>query len=257
MAAGFKERVGDEGLSENERARGELAERLARLVWPRLPDESRSRFSERARRHLGGQHNPARITRRPVELALRRRDLRLTIEDAAAGDADARAKLYERFADRIGAQLRRGVFADEAEDLVHVTFERAWEALARGDYDYGRPFSPWLSAIARNAWIDHLRAHRHFDFTDPDVLGRVAEARGVNLVTEPAVEKALGWMSNHRLAQALRLLSPTQRDVLTLSFLGDFSNAEVAKIVGSSSASVAALKSQALARLRARPDFAK
>lgn len=78
----------------------------------------------------------------------------------AAGDG---AGMCDRFAEDIVAllpALKRFALSlcrrsDLAEDLVQITAERAFRARAR--FDPATRLEPWLFAILRNAWIDHLR----------------------------------------------------------------------------------------------------
>src|SRR5262245_25203752 len=77
----------------------------------------------------------------------------------AAGDHDAFAALYQRYAQPLyDFALRTLRDTDTAADVLQNTFVRAWESLVKA----GPPRHPraWLFAIARNAAIDELRHRR-------------------------------------------------------------------------------------------------
>ncbi|MEE4200793.1 sigma-70 family RNA polymerase sigma factor [Erythrobacter sp.] len=56
--------------------------------------------------------------------------------------------------------FRRRIAADAVDDLVQDVLIAFYNK--RATWDPKRPFLPWLAAIARYRWIDHLRKHyRH------------------------------------------------------------------------------------------------
>ncbi len=77
---------------------------------------------------------------------------------AQQGDAPAYQALLRDSVPVIAATARRqGVAPDRVEDVVQevlITIHRA-----RATYDPGRPFLPWLRAIAQRRAIDSLRRH--------------------------------------------------------------------------------------------------
>ena len=83
------------------------------------------------------------------------------VERFRRGDPDALRQLYERFG---GAIFTVGYKAlgdrSLAEEVVQITFTKAWVAAAR--FDPGEELAPWLYVIARRAAIDvHRREARH------------------------------------------------------------------------------------------------
>jgi len=82
---------------------------------------------------------------------------------ARAGEQDASVALYERLAPALlaWAELRvRPSFRPwiEPADLIQEVWYRAWKSLDR--YDPGRPFRPWLFAIAKNVLLEGARRLR-------------------------------------------------------------------------------------------------
>lgn len=74
---------------------------------------------------------------------------------AQQGDKRAYAVLLEEARNWLKIYLRRRVAPDHLEDLVQETLISLHRKLA--SYDPARPFHPWLAAIARYRWVDHLR----------------------------------------------------------------------------------------------------
>ena len=81
------------------------------------------------------------------------------IRRALAGDQEAFEALYRAYLPRVQATiLRRTADRDTAEDLVQITFMRAFHALRsfRGD----AAFSTWLTQIALNVCLSHFRSQQ-------------------------------------------------------------------------------------------------
>jgi RNA polymerase sigma factor (sigma-70 family) len=74
---------------------------------------------------------------------------------AQAGDRVAYATLLRECERWLTRYYARRVAPCHAEDLVQDTLISLHRKLA--SYDPSRPFFPWIAAIARYRWIDHLR----------------------------------------------------------------------------------------------------
>jgi len=105
------------------------------------------------------------------------------------------------------------------------------------------PFSAWLFRIAHNLAMDHFRAGRRWQPEesppeDPDSL-------------EPSAEdEAFHAMGHASMLGMIETLSEDQQQVLTLKFVFDFSNAEVAGILGKTEGAIKSLQHRALASLQ-------
>lgn len=155
---------------------------------------------------------------------------------AAAQDGDAKA--YEELLRDLLPEIRRLVrrrLADEAavEDVVQNTLLAIHRS--RHTYRPERPFGPWLRAVARNAFLDHVRA------------GARRSGREVSLeaVPEPASEPApiaeRAGLSPE-LQRALAELPAAQREAVEMIQLHGLSVAEAAVRAG---VSISALKVRA------------
>ena len=137
-----------------------------------------------------------------------------------AGDRDAYRALLENVCGELRALLQRrlpgGIEVDDVLQEVLLTLHRA-----RHTYDPGRPFDPWLHAIARNAAVDAFRRARgrlrRERLTDDDAL---LDAAGSDAVREPA------------LGQVLARLPSAQRSAIEMVKLEGLTVAEAANRAG-------------------------
>lgn len=143
-----------------------------------------------------------------------------------AGDGAALAALVERHHSALIGYLYRLVGGDRplAEDLSQETFARL---LRQERYQAGRPFKPWLYAIATNLARDHLksaatcRALRQSE--QMEMLLTLQDAR-------PGPEdQALAAEQGQEVAAALAKLGEEYRAALLLRFYHGFSLQEIAE----------------------------
>src|SRR5688500_3926776 len=83
------------------------------------------------------------------------------IEQAGSGSAEAFAKLYDAYVERVSRYIYFRVSDEnDIEDRVSQVFVKAWENVER--YKMGNsPFVAWLHTIARTLVIDHYRTKRN------------------------------------------------------------------------------------------------
>jgi RNA polymerase sigma-70 factor (ECF subfamily) len=164
------------------------------------------------------------------------------VERAQRGDPAALEELYLIHFDRIFSYLHLSVGnRHDAEDLTTQTFLKMLEAIGRFRWR-AVPFSAWLFRIAHNVAMDHFRASRR------------SEPREEVPEPEPderssAEEEAMHAIGRASLRELIEELSPDQKQVLTLKFVFDFSNAEVARILGKTEGAIKSLQHRALASL--------
>jgi RNA polymerase sigma-70 factor, ECF subfamily len=159
--------------------------------------------------------------------------------ERAQQDPQAFGVLYDRYVDRIFTFAWRQT-ADEAlaKDVTATTFEKALRHLRRYQWQ-GNSFCAWLYRIARNEISQHYRRQRF-----------LAPLRGW-LLSDLNVEKSVQRQERKdALHRALARLSPADREVINLRFFEELTSAEVAEILGCSSANVYVRLHRALGRLR-------
>lgn len=137
------------------------------------------------------------------------------------GQHDAFEALFARHSGRVHGFLARMVRDGPlAEDLLQTTFLSV--VRARGRYERGTRFVPWLMTIAANAARDALRHQRH--------VQAYAQARppGPSEVAPTAGDPAM----RRKLEDALQQLPPDQREAVVLSKVEGWSFEEIAELRG-------------------------
>ena len=169
--------------------------------------------------------------------------VRKLVERAQRGDREALENLYLIHFDRIYSYLHMSVGnRHDAEDLTTQTFLRMLESIGR--FKFGTaPFSAWLFRIAHNLAMDHFRANRRWQPEED-----VPEPHGSE---EPSAEVgALQRIGAQSMLEMIEDLSPEQQQVLTLKFVFNFGNGEVATILGKTEGAVKSLQHRALVSLQ-------
>ncbi len=162
-----------------------------------------------------------------------------------SGDRSALAELVERHHRLLLGYLFRMVGGNRplAEDLVQETFVRV---MRQHSYAEGRPFKPWLYAIATNLVRDHFRApHSHKE--EP----LEASAHYVGDDAPGPEELALTAEESQAVASALQELSKEYRSALILRFYNGLTLQEIAEVSGVPLGTVKSRLSVGTQRLRA------
>jgi RNA polymerase sigma-70 factor (ECF subfamily) len=147
----------------------------------------------------------------------------ILMQAAQGGDRPS----YDRLLREILPELRAVVAArvgdsssvDDAVQNALLSIHRA-----RHTFQPGRPFGPWMRAIARNAAIDVLRARRA-------QTAREVPLDPEKLISEPSEERSLDRPVS-RLRCALDSLPRAQREAIELIHLQSFSVAQAAERAG-------------------------
>jgi RNA polymerase sigma factor (sigma-70 family) len=150
-------------------------------------------------------------------------------------------RLYRESRDDVYAYVA-GLLRDRAaaEEVTAAAFERAYRKRSRFNPRRGNTRA-WLFGIARNAALDELRrrgrqARIDGEPADPTVLG-VAHA-----VEQSDLRLAL--------ANALGTLAPRERELVALKFFAGLSNAEIARVIGTSESNVGTRLHRVVSKLR-------
>jgi RNA polymerase sigma factor (sigma-70 family) len=136
---------------------------------------------------------------------------------------------------------------NDVDDVVQEAFVKAYRRL--GDYRGESTFRAWLLAIVGNETRNlHRSVKRRGDMTS-----RVAAvaARSEAGPDQPVASTLLA-ADRELLVEAVRELSPTERDVIAYRYLLDMSEAETAEALGWPKGTVKSRTSRALAKLRTR-----
>lgn len=138
---------------------------------------------------------------------------------AQAGDRQAYAVLLKEASRWLRRYFARRSAPHALDDLVQDTLLSVHRKLA--SFDPGRPFLPWLAAIARYRWVDHLRKLYRADEHElhEELIGSD---------DEPAIAARIS------LGRLLGLLPPAQGQAITLVKIEGLSIAEAAAATGQS-----------------------
>ena len=170
-------------------------------------------------------------------------EVRRLVERAQKGDREALEELYLIHFDRIYSYLQMTVGnRHDAEDLTNQTFVKMLERI--GSFEWRKvPISAWLFRIAHNLAMDHFRAHRRWQpEEEPPEPADSAELS--------AEEEAMQSIGRQSMLEMIEGLSPDQQQVLTLKFVFNFPNGDVATILGKTEGAVKSLQHRALASLQ-------
>ena len=181
-------------------------------------------------------------TDRPVdESAEHLRDL---VARGQQGDRDALEELYLIHFDRIYSYLHVSVGnRHDAEDLTTQTFLKMLEKIGSFRWQ-SAPFSAWLFRIAHNLAMDHFRSRRRWQPEEEMPEPPAHEA-------EPSAElEAMRTIGRESMLKLIENLSPEQQQVLTLKFVFNLPNAEVAAILDKTEGAVKSLQHRALVSLQ-------
>ena len=169
--------------------------------------------------------------------------IRTLVASAQQGEREALEELYLLHFDRIYSYLHMSVGnRHDAEDLTTQTFLKMLEAIGRFRLQ-SAPFSAWLFRIAHNLAMDHFRATRRWQSEEevpepPDSEEASAE------------DEAMQSIGRQSMLELIENLSHDQQQVLTLKFVFNFPNAEVATILGKTEGAIKSLQHRALVSLQ-------
>lgn len=165
-----------------------------------------------------------------------------TLAQQAPGDFEAFAELYRRYLCPV-YRFVRSQTTDEptAEDITAHIFFKALSSAGtfRGEGSY----SAWLFRIAHNSLASWRQRLAHSAVVTQDVPDREdpTPSPPSQVITNEARDLVWGTVAG---------LPPTQREVVALRYIQDFSIEEVADITGRSRGAVRILLHRARARLR-------
>jgi RNA polymerase sigma-70 factor (ECF subfamily) len=180
------------------------------------------------------EHQPARESTEHV---------RELVARGQQGDRDALEELYLIHFDRIYSYLHVSVGnRHDAEDLTTQTFLKMLEKIGSFKWQ-SAPFSAWLFRIAHNLAMDHFRSRRRWQPEE-----EVPEPPGDE---EPSAELvAMQTIGRESMLKLIERLSPEQQQVLTLKFVFNLPNAEVAAILDKTEGAIKSLQHRALVSLQ-------
>jgi RNA polymerase sigma-70 factor, ECF subfamily len=167
-------------------------------------------------------------------------------QQAASGDHDAFAELFERHVEAVWNQAYRLTGSwSRAEDLASATFLTAWRK--RAEVLLVRDSAlPWLYTVAANLARSEFRSANRF-------LRAVSRLPVVESVDDHA-DRVAGRIDDDRrlreVLDAIRRLPRSEREAIELCLLGELSTADAAELLGIAEVSIRSRISRGRSRLR-------
>ncbi len=177
---------------------------------------------------------------------------RLIVDRIAAGDEDAFALAYDRYADLLyGSVVRFTGDRETAAEVVQDAFMALWRRAGQFDERSGT-LAGWLLAIARHRAVDVHRA----EIRRPALAVAVDEERSAAPATyhegtDPHDVAAQRWLQAVVRA-AVSELPDDERAVLTLAYSSGLSQSEISGRIGVPLGTVKSRTRRAMAHLRVR-----
>lgn len=170
-------------------------------------------------------------------------DERKLVIEAKGGKTEAFGRLYDYYLPKIYRFILLKVgHREEAEDLSHQVFLKAWQNIS-GYSEKGFPFSSWLYRIARNSIIDSYRRSK------PSV--NIDEAIGMEeLVSRPDVGKIDDKKTISEIMKFLQDLKGDEKDVVIMRFIEELSIKEIAESIRKSEGAVKVIQHRAIKKLK-------
>ena len=164
--------------------------------------------------------------------------------ERAKTDIAAFGELYERHLRRIFNYIyfRTGNLHD-AEDLTEKTFFQALANLQRYHFQ-GVPFTSWLYRIAHNIVANWHRDNGRRKSIQLDGLAYVSDPSSDPLETAESVEEKV------ELRGVIANLPADRQQLLTLKFVEEMANAEIAQVMGRTEGAVKALLFRTLCSIK-------
>lgn len=166
-------------------------------------------------------------------------NLEEVLDKARRLDEIALATLTEKYYPVIFRYFHyRAKTREDAEDLAGEVFVRVVSSIETQKGD----FVAWLFRIAKNLLIDYYRK-----------IGKTKEISLDQMAIEPlpaSYKYEKDTLDTEDIKKMLNLLTDEQKEVITLKFLEDYTNKDIARIMNKSIGAVKALQFRAFSALR-------
>lgn len=170
-------------------------------------------------------------------------DERKLILEAKGGEAEAFGRLYDYYLPAIYRFILLKVGQrEEAEDLTHQVFLKAWQNVS-GFSEKGLPFSSWLYRIARNLVIDRYRKAKPVVSIDEEFVSE-------KLIFRPNVSSIDDKRDVARIMVSIQQLKDIERDVVIMRFVEDMSIKEVSETINKSEGAVKLIQHRAIRKIK-------
>ena len=170
------------------------------------------------------------------------------VKKAQKGDEKSFEALFEHFFPKMDRYVRFRVTEEVVEDLVSDIFLRTVQSLKKYRPHPKAKFSSWLLRIAHNRFIYHYRRTKELvglESEEDNYFLKIPEDE--NLQPNHVTDRVL---DHQKMFVLIKKLPSLQREILELRYLENFTNAEIAKVVGKSEGNVRVIQLRALREIR-------
>lgn len=153
------------------------------------------------------------------------------ISASRAGDSRAFEELYRRYRPGVRDLCQR-MLGDtaKAEDLTQETFIRAYLRMER--FQEGKSLWPWLSTIAHHLCIDEIRGRRRAPIASEETEAETETDLAGDLTSDEAIARHERAQLRARLSSALATLQPSDRRVVFLRSVEEWTYEDIARADG-------------------------
>ena len=145
----------------------------------------------------------------------------------ARGDQAAFGDLYDLAAPRVfGMVLRLVIDRAQSEEVTQEVFLEIWQSASRFDPNKGKAMT-WVLTMARRRAIDRIRSSQAARDRDTRIGVRDFQAE-----YDDVAESAELRIEGKKVDAAMRELSDSQRQVISLAYYGGQSHSEIARELG-------------------------
>lgn len=161
---------------------------------------------------------------------------------ALKGDQNAYRLLLTDLRPWLTAYFGKRIHRNAIEDLVQDTLMTLHAK--RQTFDPNYPFGPWIAAVARHRWIDHMRKTLKYVETELDQ-------------EFPSQEHNRDECAKHDVKTLLKLIPPAQAEMIEMIKLQEMSVEEVSQKTGHSPSNVKIMVHRGMKRMMAAVEEAQ
>ncbi|OIN86499.1 MAG: hypothetical protein AUJ12_06050 [Alphaproteobacteria bacterium CG1_02_46_17] len=164
------------------------------------------------------------------------------MRSALKGDQNAYHLLLADLRPWLTAYFGKRIHRNAVEDLVQDTLMTLHSK--RQTFDLNYPFGPWIAAIARHRWIDHMR--KTLKYVELEIDQEF-----------PSQEHERDECAKHDVKTLLKLIPRAQAEVIEMMKLQEMSVEEVCKKTGRSASSVKIMAHRGMKKIMAAVEEAQ
>jgi len=169
--------------------------------------------------------------------------LKSLVKKSQDGNRDAFGEIYDVMSEPVYRFIYMRVQHNEtAEDLVSLTFLKAWKKIYTYKERHNVKFSTWLFQISHNTVRDHWRGKKYDENIDDHIFTDSLSGQ-----FEEALDRKIEFA---KVLNAMKRLPQNHQSVLTLRFINQLSVEESAKVLGKTNGGLRVMQVRALKALR-------